>query len=76
MGSSETFMGKFFARNLTVGGRIVRAIWGLLLVGTGLYLLPRSRWASGALLVAGAFAFFEAARGWCIMRACGVKTRL
>jgi hypothetical protein len=29
-----------------------------------------------ALVAAGGFAFYEAVRGWCVMRACGIKTKL
>jgi hypothetical protein len=32
-------------------------------------------WAAGFLFVFAAFAFYEALRGWCVMRACGVKTK-
>jgi len=28
------------------------------------------------LAAAGAFVLFEALRGWCALRACGIKTRL
>jgi hypothetical protein len=27
------------------------------------------------LFIGGGFVWFEAARGWCMMRACGVKTK-
>ena len=29
-----------------------------------------------ALVVAGLFAIFEAVRGWCFLRACGIRTKL
>jgi hypothetical protein len=41
----------------------------------GIALISRSRWAAGILIAAGIFSFFEAARGWCIVRACGIKTK-
>ena len=69
-------MRKFFARNISSGGRLVRAIWGLACIVGGIALRSRSSWAFWLLLLAGGFALFEAARGWCIMRACGIKTRL
>jgi len=28
------------------------------------------------LAVSGGFVLFEALRGWCVLRACGIKTRL
>lgn len=67
---------RFFAPNITLRGRVARAIWGFSLIGMGIFLHSRSRWACYGLAAAGAFSLFEAARGWCIMRACGVKTRM
>jgi hypothetical protein len=69
-------MGKFFAPNITRLGRIVRAVWGLALVIAGLLLLARNKWICLVLLALGAFALYEAVRGWCVMRACGIKTKL
>jgi Protein of unknown function (DUF2892) len=69
-------MRNFFARNIDRRGRIVRAVWGLGLILAGLLVAARSRWICVALLGAGAFALYEAVRGWCLMRACGIKTKL
>jgi hypothetical protein len=69
-------MGKWFARNIDWRGRLARAVWGLLLIGLAIALFSRSRWAFGLLLASGIFALFEAFRGWCVMRACGIKTKL
>ena len=67
---------KFFSRNIDRRGRIARAIFdGLEIIG-GLFLVRYSRWACVLLLLFGAFALYEALRGWCILRACGIKTRL
>jgi hypothetical protein len=66
---------KFFARNIDRRGRIVRAIWGVALIVAGLLLWGRGHWICFVLVAAGGFAFFEAAKGWCIARACGIKTR-
>jgi hypothetical protein len=66
-------MGKFFAPNITRLGRIVRAVWGLALIIAGLLLWARSTWICLVLVASGAFALYEAARGWCVMRACGIK---
>jgi len=35
-----------------------------------------SVWLGVVLAVLGVFVLFEALRGWCVMRACGIKTRL
>ncbi len=66
---------RFFNPNIDRKGRIVRLIFGLLCVVAGLLLARYSRWACGAVLAFGAFAFYEAFRGWCLMRACGFKTK-
>jgi hypothetical protein len=69
-------MGTFFAKNIDRRGRIVRAVWGAGLIVAGLLLWERSAWICIALLAFGVFALYEAGRGWCVMRACGIKTRL
>lgn len=69
-------MRNFFARNIDRCGRIVRAVWGVALILAGLLVAARSRWLCVALSAAGAFALYEAVRGWCFMRACGIKTKL
>jgi hypothetical protein len=71
-----TDMGKWFAPNINGSGRVARAIWGFLLLGLGVFVYSRSRLGCGLLIAGGAFALFEAARGWCVMRACGIKTKL
>jgi hypothetical protein len=69
-------------RNINNRGRIARAITGLVTIAFGLFMLaygwPPSqtwRWLLAVLaFAAGAFQLFEAARGWCVARACGIKT--
>jgi len=41
------------------------------------WLLCRAghKWAGLISIFGGGFAWFEAARGWCVMRACGIKTK-
>jgi hypothetical protein len=69
-------MGHFFASNIDRRGRIVRAIWGLICIVLAIFLARFSWWAFGIILAAGIFALYEALRGWCLMRACGIKTKL
>jgi uncharacterized membrane protein len=68
----------FFARNIDGRGRLVRGVLGLLLLVTGLVLAWRlePKWPAVITFVSGGFVLFEALRGWCVMRACGVRTRL
>lgn len=68
--------GKFWNPNIDRFGRRARGIVGILLVLAGIGLGIWVRWWLGAIVfLSGAFALFEAARGWCFLRACGIKTR-
>jgi hypothetical protein len=68
-------MKPFFSRNIDNRGRLVRGIGALgLLVGAG-FGFTVSVWL-GLGLAAAVFVGFEALRGWRVMRACGIKTRL
>jgi hypothetical protein len=66
----------FFKPNITRAGRIARAIWGVLVAGLGVLAVSWKPWVAVVLFAAGAFALFEALRGWCVLRACGIRTRL
>ena len=69
-------MRNFFARNIDRRGRIVRAVWGFALIFPGLLISGRHPFLCVALVAAGGFALYEAVRGWCVMRACDIKTKL
>ena len=68
--------------NIERMGRIARAISGLMTIATGVacwvFSWPGSvawRWVAIVVcMIAGLFQLFEAKRGWCIARACGMKT--
>lgn len=68
--------------NIDRSGRIARAISGLLCIAAGgacmVWAWPASmpwRWTIAlGLLAAGLFQLYEARKGWCIARACGLKT--
>ena len=47
----------------------------LMLAGAG-FVFPLSAALALVLALSGAFVLFEALRGWCALRACGIKTRL
>lgn len=69
-------MKPLFPRNITDKGRLLRGLGALaLLVGAG-FGFTLSAWLGGALLAAGGFVAFEAGRGWCVLRACGIRTKL
>ena len=69
-------MKPLFSRNIGNTGRLVRGLGATaLLVGAGFGFCV-SVWLGAVLAVLGVFVLFEALRGWCVMRACGIKTRL
>lgn len=68
-------MKSIFSRNIDNKGRAVRGLGALaLLVGAG-FGFTVSAWLGGVLLAAGGFVAFEALRGWCALRACGIRTK-
>lgn len=69
-------MSNFFERNIEKKGRIFRGCVAAVFLLGGLYALTQVWWLGLVLFVGGGFALFEAMRGWCFMRACGIKTRL
>ena len=69
-------MRRFFAANIGPAGRIVRGLMGLALLGGAVLSFQQSVWLALLLAAAGVFGLFEALRGWCLMRACGIKTKL
>jgi hypothetical protein len=63
------------APNIETKGRLFRAI-GAVAIGAGAVLLwPKSLALGAGLAASSAFLAFEATRGWCALRACGVKTK-
>ena len=71
--------------NIDAKGKLVRMIYGCVLVLAGVVMLllwalsaqTVLAWAlSISFFVGGAFAIFEASAGWCVIRAMGFKTRI
>ena len=69
-------MANFFSRNIGNRGRLARALTGIALIITGLVVSAPDRWVCFALVASGGFVVYEAARGWCVMRACGIRTKI
>ena len=61
--------------NLELKGRLLRGAAGLVLLAAALGFLETSALFSFVLTGAAVLALFEAVRGWCLLRACGIKTR-
>ena len=55
---------------------MARGITGSILLIVGIILADLTLWAAIPLVVIGLFCIFEAVRGWCFLRACGVRTKL
>ena len=68
-------MPKFFDPNIDRTGRVIRASLGSLCFLGGIAICFWNIWAGVGLIGSGVFMLFEAFRGWCVMRACGVKTK-
>ncbi|MGH7941080.1 MAG: hypothetical protein ACREFR_08430 [Limisphaerales bacterium] len=67
-------MRRFFRPNLDRPGRMARGVVGGLCLIAGIIVCDISLWGL-VLVVPGLFAIFEAVSNWCIMRACGIKTK-
>ena len=69
-------MREFLAPNIGTAGRLVRGLMGLALLVGAVISFRQSVWLALVLAGAGVFGLFEAFRGWCLMRACGIRTKL
>ncbi len=64
-----------FRANIDKKGRLIRAAGAVALAVAAAALWPESRVLAAALGLAALFVGFEASRGWCALRACGLKTK-
>jgi hypothetical protein len=67
--------GGFFRPNIGGKGRVIRAVIGFAFFVAAIIVGQRVWWVGVLLGVGAAFTWFEAARGWCMARACGIKTK-
>jgi hypothetical protein len=65
----------FLRPNIDTKGRVIRGILALILGIAAVLSWPHSLTAGIALAGSAVFVAFEAARGWCVARACGLKTK-
>ncbi|MGB7746691.1 MAG: hypothetical protein WBN75_05310 [Verrucomicrobiia bacterium] len=68
-------MNRFFKANLDRNGRMARGVMGALCLIAGIILVDFTLWLGLILVVAGLFAIVESVSGWCVARACGIRTR-
>ena len=69
-------MKRFFAPNIDRIGRLVRGGMSAALFAGGVVAMAYSWLLALILFASGAFVLVEALRGWCALRACGIKTKL
>ena len=67
---------EFFRPNLKRSGRIARGVIGTLCLIAGIILVDYKLWLGLVFVAAGLFAIYEALSGWCVARACGIKTKI
>ena len=69
-------MSSFFQPNLKRQGRIARGVIGTLCLVAGIVVAGDISLWGLILVVACLFAIYEAVSGWCVARACGIKTKI
>ena len=69
-------MAHFLAPNIDNKGRLFRGLAALGLFVGSWFAFGVATWLGIVLAATGGFAIFEAMRGWCGLRACGIKPRL
>jgi hypothetical protein len=69
-------MSRFFKPNISRHGRIARGVIGTLCLIAGIIIVDFKLWLGLVFVAAGLFAIYEAMRGWCLARACGIKTKI
>jgi hypothetical protein len=65
-----------FTPNLETRGRILRGGGAAVMVAAAAISWPKSAVLATGFALAAGFLAFESARGWCALRACGVRTKL
>jgi hypothetical protein len=68
-------MSKLFPPNINGTGRVIRGTIALVFVAAGIFLSDVHWGIRSGFIISGVFVGFEALRGWCFLRACGVKTK-
>lgn len=76
-GAARAKLCQMFAPNIDRKGRALRGALALILFAAAGIAVFRAAglWLIVILAAAAIFTTFEALRGWCALRACGIKTR-
>jgi hypothetical protein len=65
----------FFRRNLDFRGRMARGVIGTVCLIAGIIVVDYKFWLGIVFVAAGLFAIVESVSKWCVLRACGIKTK-
>ena len=66
----------FWTPNIDRRGRVIRAVMSLALLGAALIAHREGiEWLAIILAIAALVGVVETVRGWCVLRACKIKTR-
>jgi hypothetical protein len=65
-----------FQPNIKGKGRVLRGLIAVALFGSAIFATEAHWGIRIALACAGVFVAFEALRGWCALRACGIRTKI
>ena len=55
---------------------MARGVIGALCLIAGIIVVDHELWLGLVLVTAGLFAIFEALTRWCVVRACGIRTKV
>lgn len=69
-------MSRFFQPNISHRGRLARGVVGALCLIAGIIVVDYVLWLGLVFVVAGLFSMFEAVTRWCVVRACGLRTKV
>jgi hypothetical protein len=67
---------QFFRPNIKRNGRLARGVIGTVCLVVGIVIAGDVSLWGLIFVAAGLFAIFEALCGWCLARACGIKTKI
>jgi hypothetical protein len=67
---------RFFQPNINHRGRLARGVIGALCLMAGIVIAGDFSLWGLVLVAAGLFAIFEAVTRWCVVRACGLKSKV
>ncbi|MEI7820289.1 MAG: hypothetical protein WCK55_05165 [Verrucomicrobiota bacterium] len=66
----------FWRPNIDTRGRIIRGIMTVILAAAAFFALRKGiEWLAVILAISALVGLIETVRGWCLLRACKIKTR-